>query len=108
MSTHLKLPYKARAAFKPYHDRKQRFAGMVCHRRAGKTVATVADLVYKAVHFKPKPGWGPGRYAYVAPLYSQAKEIAWDYLQLCRACDGREERLRVVGQADQRVEGPPP
>jgi hypothetical protein len=49
----------------------------VAHRRAGKTVATVFDLLTCALgHDKEH-----GRYAYIAPYYSQAKSVAWDYLK---------------------------
>jgi phage terminase large subunit len=75
------LTFRARRQFKPYMERKQRYAIMVAHRRAGKTVATVQDLIIRALMLRLQEGWGPGRYAYVAPLYSQAKEIAWDYLR---------------------------
>jgi phage terminase large subunit len=40
-------------------------------------VATVNDLIKRAVE-EAKPD---GRYAYIAPLYNQAKEIAWSYLK---------------------------
>ena len=44
--------------------------------RAGKTVACINDLIRRAfVDDKVN-----GRYAYIAPYYSQAKSIAWDYL----------------------------
>jgi hypothetical protein len=44
--------------------------------RAGKTVACINDLIRRAfVDDKIN-----GRYAYIAPYYSQAKSIAWDYL----------------------------
>jgi hypothetical protein len=33
------IPYRPRVAFIAYHARDQRWAAMVCHRRAGKTVA---------------------------------------------------------------------
>jgi hypothetical protein len=48
----------------------------VAHRRAGKTVLCINDLIYKALI----EGKEDGRYAYIAPYYSQAKSIAWDYL----------------------------
>lgn len=54
---------------------------MVAHRRCGKTVACVADLITRAATLKRKPGWAPGRYAYVAPLLGQAKDVAWEYLK---------------------------
>jgi hypothetical protein len=48
----------------------------VAHRRAGKTVACINDLIRRAfVDAKEN-----GRYAYIAPYHSQAKSIAWDYL----------------------------
>jgi phage terminase large subunit len=60
-----------------FHARKERFAVMVFHRRAGKTVACINDLIDKAVQCKlPFP-----RYGYVAPLYKQAKDVAWTYLK---------------------------
>jgi phage terminase large subunit len=47
---------------------------MLCHRRAGKTVATVNDLLARALQT-------PGRYAYIAPYHVQAKDIAWQYVK---------------------------
>jgi hypothetical protein len=47
---------------------------MICHRRAGKTVASLMDLLDAALN---KPN---GRYCYIAPLRNQAKTVAWDYL----------------------------
>ena len=69
------LPYSPREVFKPFHERTQRFAIMAAHRRAGKTVSTLNDLIKRAV----KDQRGDGRYAYVAPFYHQAKQVAWDY-----------------------------
>jgi phage terminase large subunit len=71
-----RYPYKAREAFLDFHKRKQRWAVLVCHRRAGKTVATIADIIRRAVMEKKENA----RYAYIAPFYAQAKNIAWDYL----------------------------
>jgi phage terminase large subunit len=71
-----RYPYKARDAFLDFHKRKQRWAVLVCHRRAGKTVATIADIIRRAVMEKKENA----RYAYIAPFYAQAKNIAWDYL----------------------------
>jgi phage terminase large subunit len=39
-----KITYRARWQFRKFHDRKQRWAIIVAHRRAGKTVATIDDL----------------------------------------------------------------
>jgi phage terminase large subunit len=57
--------------------RKQRFGCVVAHRRAGKTVASVMDLIDDALRCaKPDP-----RYAYVAPYYAQAKDVVWAYVK---------------------------
>ena len=69
--------YEPRPQFMSFHQREQRFAAMVCHRRAGKTVACVNDLIAKALYTKKKNA----RYAYVAPFYRQAKDVAWQYLK---------------------------
>lgn len=71
------IPYKPRDAFKPLHFRKQRWAVVVAHRRAGKTVACVNELIKAALTFKG----GDGRFGYVAPFYRQAKAVAWDYVK---------------------------
>ena len=69
--------YTPRAAFVPFHMRTERWASLVCHRRAGKTVACVADIVDAALRStKEQP-----RFAYVAPFYTQAKDVAWVYLK---------------------------
>lgn len=70
------IPYKPRGAFGAFHNRQTRWACLVAHRRAGKTVACINDLVKRAI----TDGKESGRYAYLAPFYSQAKSIAWDYL----------------------------
>jgi phage terminase large subunit len=76
-ATVIKSPYQPRKQFLPFHARKHRFSAMVVHRRAGKTVACVNDLIAKATYSKRERP----RYAYIAPLRNQAKQIAWDYLK---------------------------
>jgi phage terminase large subunit len=73
------LGYQRRSIFAGFHDRirgpsPKRWACMICHRRAGKTVASLMDLLEAALS---EPG---GRYCYIAPLRNQAKTVAWDYL----------------------------
>ena len=70
------IPYTPRDAFKPFHNRKTRWACLVAHRRAGKTVSCINDLIRRAFSDAKENG----RYAYIAPYHSQAKSIAWDYL----------------------------
>jgi hypothetical protein len=44
MATPLILDYLPRQQFEPFHERRERFACIVTHRRAGKTVACVQEL----------------------------------------------------------------
>ena len=71
------LGYYARPQFESFHARKQRWACLVVHRRAGKTVACVMDLIDAALRCKKQDG----RFAYLAPTYAQAKDTAWTYLK---------------------------
>jgi hypothetical protein len=72
----VELDYQPRNVFLDFHEREQRWAVIVAHRRCGKTVACINDLIYKAL----VDGKEDGRYAYLAPYYAQAKSIAFDYL----------------------------
>jgi phage terminase large subunit len=73
----VKIKYKPRDQFRAFHNRKQRWSVLVCHRRAGKTVATLNDLIRGAVNeCKPE-----GRYAFIFPQRNQAKDTAWRYLR---------------------------
>jgi hypothetical protein len=69
--------YEARKEFVPFHQRDKRFACIVTHRRAGKTVACVHELQRAAMS---SPLVRP-RFAYLAPFMKQAKAVAWDYLR---------------------------
>ena len=72
------IPYAPRPQQLLVHDALEanRFAVAVCHRRFGKTVAAINHLIRAAMLCdKENP-----RYAYVAPTYSQAKRVAFDYL----------------------------
>ena len=77
MAEVITIQYRPRHAFLPLHNRLERWAVVVAHRRAGKTVACVNDLIKAALTFKGLDG----RFAYVAPFYRQAKMVAWDYLK---------------------------
>src|SRR4051794_24698621 len=71
------VPYGPRAQFVPFHGRTARFACIVTHRRAGKTVACIQDLQRAALRSKLiRP-----RYAYLSPFLKQSKAVAWDYLR---------------------------
>lgn len=73
----VQLKYKPRPHFMAFHTRSTRFACLVFHRRAGKTVACVNELITRALYSKKKRP----RYAYIAPQLKQAKKIAWEYLK---------------------------
>lgn len=70
-------PYEVREQFMPLHARKTRWFIGVAHRRAGKTVADINELVIGATKCRRT---NP-RFAYVAPQLNQAKDIAWTYLK---------------------------
>lgn len=69
--------YHPRPWQKILHRAKQRFKMLILHRRAGKTVGVVNDLLDLALQCPLK---NP-QYAYLAPTYSQAKKIAWQYFR---------------------------
>ena len=73
------IPYTPRKQQAYLHDNLDRFryALLCCHRRFGKTVMCINHLIKSAMTNK---NHAP-RYAYIAPTYSQAKKIAWDYLK---------------------------
>jgi phage terminase large subunit len=73
------IPYCPRPQFEAYHDRTERFAKIVAHRRFGKTVGCINDMIKAALcSTRVQP---PPRFAYIAPTYSQAKDVAWGYLK---------------------------
>jgi hypothetical protein len=72
----VEMDYCPRQVFEDFHDRTKRWAVIVAHRRCGKTVLCINDLIYRALIDDKEDG----RYAYVAPYYAQSKTIAWDYL----------------------------
>ena len=89
------LPYSPRDAFLPFHQRTQRWGCLVAHRRAGKTVAAINDVIRAAATCKSAfPLFG-----YVAPYRSQAKSVVWDYLKTYSQpiiADSNEAELTVT------------
>ncbi len=95
MAKKISTGYRPRPLQAGIHRRLERFSVLVCHRRFGKTVLCVNELIDHAVRStRQRP-----RYAYIAPLYRQAKQVAWDYLKhYTEAIPGRkvnETELRV-------------
>lgn len=99
----IELPYSPRKAFMPFHERKQRWACLVAHRRAGKTVAAVNDMIREAVRVT-------NPYAYFAPYRSQAKAVVWDYFKyyagpVLEKVNEAELELRLINGASIRLFG---
>lgn len=93
----IEFKYTPRPQFEAFHARTARWACMVCHRRAGKTVTAIGELSIRALHTKKKNA----RYAYIAPIYRQAKDVAWQYLK-----DGLKDIAVRVRESALRVELP--
>ena len=73
------IPYTPRKQQAFIHTEldKHRFSVLCCHRRFGKTVMLINHLIKCCMMNKNHQP----RFAYIAPTYSQAKKIAWDYLK---------------------------
>lgn len=71
------IPYAPRPLQRRVHDSLKRFNVLVCHRRFGKTVLSINELIKGAARCK----LANPRFAYIAPYFAQAKTIAWDYLK---------------------------
>ena len=69
------IPYQPRPLQAEIHRHLRRFNCFVCHRRFGKTVFSINELIRTAL---TSPLENP-RTHYLAPLYKQAKRVAWDY-----------------------------
>lgn len=59
------------------HSKLKRFNVLVCHRRFGKTVFSIAETLDQSLR---NPKKNP-QYAYIAPNYGQAKRVAWDMIK---------------------------
>jgi phage terminase large subunit len=95
------IPYKPREHQLAIHDAvdSHRFSVAVCHRRFGKTVAAINQIIKAAVLC----GRDNPRYAVVCPTYTQAKRVAWDYVtQYTRPLDPKvnisELRVDFMGR----------
>lgn len=79
-----------------------RFSVLVCHRRWGKTVFAVVELILRAMQ-----GKNSFRGAYICPFRKQAKDVAWDYFKRFSAgipgTSYNETELTVVFPGGQKV-----
>jgi len=74
------IPYTPRLLQAKLHNELARFNVVVCHRRFGKTVFAINQMIKSAVEDLQTNKKAP-RYAYLAPLFKQAKTVAWDELK---------------------------
>jgi hypothetical protein len=82
------------------HRSLQRFNVLVLHRRFGKTVLSINEMVDRALRNTTKSP----QYAYIAPTYGQAKRVAWEYIKdFTRKIPGAK-----ANEADLRVDIPRP
>lgn len=87
------------------HNKLKRHNILVFHRRGGKTVFGLNEMIDKAVRFSkrdPKTGllFKNPQFAFVATTVGQAEKIAWPYLkEYCKGIPGvkfNESKLRVT------------
>lgn len=69
------IPYKPYKWAKEWHQNKKRYNVLVLHRRAGKTTATINELIKDSLLNEQH------LYAFIAPTYKQAKRNVWDMLR---------------------------
>ena len=75
----IEIPYTPRPLQAKLHAElsEKRWAVVVMHRRAGKTVMAINHLLRDAILCdRPNP-----RFFYIAPTYRQAKQISFDYIK---------------------------
>ena len=71
------LGYRPRAWQADFHRNRKHRSVIVIHTRAGKTVASLMEILDEALRCKrPNP-----QYAYIAPLKNQAKRNMWQYVK---------------------------
>jgi hypothetical protein len=75
----LVIPYRPRRHFQAFHDSTKRWRYVVAHRRAGKSVSFVNELIKRAL-LNPRDVPQP-RYAYIGPTFAQAKDLVWNYIK---------------------------
>ena len=89
------LGYRPRPFQDTLHTCLKRFNVLVCHRRFGKTVFSIMEMIDRGMNNELK---NP-QYAYIAPTYQQAKRVAWEYLKdFCKNipnAKANESELRI-------------
>lgn len=75
--TKVTIPYKPRPLQTILHNELKRFNVLVMHRRFGKTVFAINEIIRKAMQCPLKRP----QYAYLAPEKDQARKISWAYVK---------------------------
>ena len=73
----ISMPFAPRPHQRDAHNKRKRFSVLVWHRRAGKTVFAIVELLLAALQCTRERG----HYAYVGPYLNQTKSIVWSYLR---------------------------
>lgn len=73
------IPYVPRTHFIHLHTSTKRWKFVVAHRRAGKSVSEINEMIKKAL--QNDRVYPPPRYAYVGPSFAQTKDLIWGYLK---------------------------
>ena len=77
MSNKIYTGYHPRKHQALLHQSLKRFSVLVCHRRLGKTVFSVNEMIDQALRNQKRMP----QYAYIAPTYGQAKRVAWEMIK---------------------------
>lgn len=92
--------YTPRPLQRELHNSLKRFNVLVMHRRFGKTIFSLNEMIDRALRCERQTP----QFAYIAPNYGQAKRVAWDQL--------KEYTKNIPGvtynEADLRLEIPRP
>lgn len=89
--------YKPRPFQQYLHSHMKRFNVIVAHRRFGKTMFTINEMLDKGFNNRD---WKNPQYAYIGPSYGQVKRIAWDYLKEAV----KDYPNKVINEAELRVD----
>lgn len=80
--TRVEIPYKPRKHFIAMHKSPKRWKFVVAHRRAGKSVSEINEMIKRALTInRPNMDSAPPRYGYVGPSFAQTKDLIWGYLK---------------------------
>lgn len=71
----IEVPYAPREWSFRLHNSTKRWKVIVAHRRSGKTTACINHLQRDALQISNS------KFAYIAPTYKQAKNVAWDLIK---------------------------